>query len=150
MTEHTSENPEHPAAPAPDEPSLFSIPSPTTTAAELRVRAEEFQARVLLRDTRMLDLLPNLISNYAIAICLASANSGGRSFSLRLRAEDIVKKIPEGAIAALGLGSPSEQCISCMKIMSSLCGQVGRILVDQGFACEVSFDGILMNIEIAW
>jgi hypothetical protein len=130
-----------------DESSPFFVPSPTTTASNLRRIVEEIQERKRILDSQLLSVLPNLVSSYVLKTCESQASMEGMSTVIRLSPSDLVKMLPSKVTNSLVKNCDTHG--SCSRILKPLGESVAGILLHLGFKVLVTSTHI-MDIEISW
>ena len=130
-----------------DESSPFFVPSPTTTASDLRRTVEEFQERKRLLDSQMLSVLPNLVASHVLKTCESHASMEATSAVFKFSPSDLVKMLPSKVTVSLVKNCDTHG--SCSRILKPLGESVAGILLHLGFKVVVTPTPI-MEIEISW
>ena len=132
-----------------DESSPFFVPSPTTTASDLRRTVEEFQERKRLLDSQMLSVLPNLVASHVLKTCESHASVEATSAVFKFSPSDLVKLLPSKVTNSLVKNYDTQE--SCSRILKTLGESVTGILLHLGFKVVMTPTPISsMDIEISW
>ena len=133
----------------------FVIPSPTTTAHDLRKKVEDLRTRRQAIDRKLMAMLPNLAANHMVALGQKQADLEKCSAHCVLGESDFFLMLPEPALALL-YSNPLAGDQDVKDAFSRLMPEVGEmaegILAHLDFICKTVFNKILcqLTIDISW